>query len=163
MLVGNSILDFAGELIAESVSLSVGANDGSSGIAGKAGRLGSSTPSAAAVSPAVARAVPAGGKSSVGGAESAVSETPPAHCGAALLSAFELPPHGAGVNDAVPSDDPGVAKAGIPADDESAAAPPISAADRAGPSLIFVYRNTPTTTRIVIVTSGRIELIVRPP
>jgi hypothetical protein len=31
------------------------------------------------------------------------------------------------------------------------------------PSLIFTYRNTPTTTRTVIVISGRIELIDRPP
>ena len=32
-----------------------------------------------------------------------------------------------------------------------------------GPSLIFTYRYAPTTTRIVIVTSGRIEPIDRPP
>jgi hypothetical protein len=29
-----------------------------------------------------------------------------------------------------------------------------------GPSLIFTYRNAPTTTRIVIVTSGRIEPMI---
>jgi hypothetical protein len=33
----------------------------------------------------------------------------------------------------------------------------------AGPSLIFMYRYTPTPSRIVIVTSGRIEPIDRPP
>jgi hypothetical protein len=33
----------------------------------------------------------------------------------------------------------------------------------AGPSLIFTYKYAPTTTRIVIVTSGRIEPIDRPP
>jgi hypothetical protein len=32
-----------------------------------------------------------------------------------------------------------------------------------GPSLIFTYKYAPTTTRIVIVTSGRIEPIDRPP
>jgi hypothetical protein len=31
------------------------------------------------------------------------------------------------------------------------------------PSLIFTYKTTPTTTRIVIVISGRMELIDRPP
>jgi hypothetical protein len=33
----------------------------------------------------------------------------------------------------------------------------------AGPSLIFTYKYAPTTARIVIVTSGRIEPIDRPP
>ena len=33
----------------------------------------------------------------------------------------------------------------------------------AGPSLIFMYKYTPTPSRIVIVTSGRIEPIDRPP
>ena len=32
-----------------------------------------------------------------------------------------------------------------------------------GPSLIFMYKYTPTPSRIVIVTSGRIEPIDRPP
>jgi hypothetical protein len=39
----------------------------------------------------------------------------------------------------------------------------VPAVDLTGPSLIFTYKNTNATTRMVIVTSGRIELIDRPP
>jgi hypothetical protein len=34
---------------------------------------------------------------------------------------------------------------------------------RTGPWLIFTYKNAPTTTKIVIVISGRMDFIVRPP
>lgn len=38
-----------------------------------------------------------------------------------------------------------------------------AACEGAGPSLIFTYKYAPTTARIVIVMSGRIEAIDRPP
>jgi hypothetical protein len=50
---------------------------------------------------------------------------------------------------------------GIPSGDWPRALAPARVGD--GPSLIFRYKYAPTTARIVIVTSGRIEPIDRPP
>jgi hypothetical protein len=93
----------------------------------------------------------------VGGVVATLSLAPSAHRGLDSLAPLGGSVQ-AGAGGFVAVDNGGISAAGTRSSDAS-----ISAGNGTGPSLIFVNRNTATATKIVIVTSGRIELIVRPP
>jgi hypothetical protein len=117
-----------------------------------------------------------GGKSDVcsttagelGGATGEVEETFSAvsfaHCGDAEFSVVAPPSHvGAVACGSVVGSVGALASGGTSIGDALSSGLPASGVNRGGLSLICLNRMTPATTRIVIVISGRIELIVRPP
>jgi hypothetical protein len=126
--------------VADGTASLIAGSGGNSGIAGTAGLL--SFEFVVAVGGLVLVAIGAG---EVGGGDVGVAVD--GHGGAALSAASDVPLV--------------AVTGGIPSSDWLDAFVPARVGT--GPSLIFTYKYAPTTARIVIVTSGRIEPIDRPP
>jgi hypothetical protein len=130
---------------AEGAASLIEGRGGSSGMAGTAGKLSFEVIVAADGPAAGEFEVVAAGAGEIGGGD--VEGAVDGHAGAPLSAASEVPLV--------------LVNGGTPSGDWLTAFAPARVG--AGPSLIFTYKYAPTTARIVIVTSGRIEPIDRPP